>query len=386
MLPTMGPLFNTLDRFGKQLFKRTYGWTGVEIGCHTINMAQVRRIDERWQLAAVWSVEHPKPDPHESDSVSSSSNETFGWRTIDEIFEHGIATTLECLENLNSLFHGHNCAATLTDGMIDYRELDLPLGEPSESRAMLRSEIALETECELEELLMDCWDLPQCNPRASTSCFGAASIKRSAALLIASDLLRAGFECQTLDAIPCAMARTTSMMVDDESTSTLAVDLGYHQATITLVKAGHPLFSRGVRSLGLISLLERIAGSFEISMSDAQTLLLQSTNDQTAMGAKRDRFTSPLQREMVAFQQAISNEIDRTVQFASRANRSATPSQVLLMGTGVQVPCLDQAIAERVGLNVQSWAIDLSENLFGNQPIATYAIAAGLSALAWETA
>ncbi len=378
----MATIFSTLDRISQQLFNRTYGWTGVEIGCHTINLAQVRWTNERWQLAAVWSVEHPKTNSNEPSS--SSDEDAFGWLTADEIFENGLASTLQSLENLNSLFHGRYCAATLTDGMIDYRELDLPLGELSESKAMARSEIALETECDLEDLLLDCWELPQCNPRATTTCFGAVSIKKSAALTIARDLLRAGFECQTLDAVPCGMARATSMVVDDETISTLAIDLGYHQATITLVKAGQPLFSRAVRSLGLIPLLERISDSFEISKSDAQTLLFQANSDRTVKGETMDGFTSQLQRELGTYLQAISNEVNRTVQYTSRSHRSATPSQLLLMGTGVQIPCLDQALAERVGLECKTWAIELSENLFGNQPIATYAIAAGLSALAWE--
>ena len=377
----MASIFPSLNQIRQRLFNPSFGWTGVEIGCHTINMAQVRRIDERWVLAAVWSVKHPKSNSNESATTSSSRGDKFGWLSKEAIFEHGLTPTLVSLENLNSLFQGHYCAATLTDRMIDYRELDLPSVESTESKAMVRSEIALEVECELEELSIDCWDLPQSTPRAGTSSFGAVSIKRSAALMIASDLLRAGFECQTLDAIPCAMARSTSMVVDDESASTLAIDIGYGQVTITLVKAGIPVLSRGVRSLGLVTLLDQIATSFDLSWADAQTLLFQSPNDSRA---KTNRFSSPLQQQIIAFLQVIANEIDKTVLYVSRSHRSASPNQVLLMGAGARIPFLNQAIEERVGLPTQSWSIDLSENLFGSQPIATFAIAAGLSALAWE--
>jgi Tfp pilus assembly PilM family ATPase len=380
-LPTMATLFPTLNQLRQRLFGQSFGWTGVEVGCHTINMAQVRKIEERWVLAAVWSVKHPIAKPNESATTSSSKEEKFGWLSNEAIFEHGLAPTLKSLENLNSLFQGPYCAATLTDRMIDYRELDLPIVEPTESKEMVRSEIALEVECELEELSVDCWDLAQSPPRAGTSCFGAVSIKRSAALMIASDLLRAGFECQTLDAVPCAMARSTSMVVSDESTSTLAIDIGYGQATITLVKAGIPVLSRGVRNLGLVTLLDQIASSFDLSWADAQTLLFQSPNNTKA---NTTRFTSPLQQQILSFQYAIANEIDKTAQYVSRSHRSEAPDQVLLMGAGARIPFLNQAIEERAGLPTQSWAIDLSVNLFGSQPIANYAIAAGLSALAWE--
>lgn len=381
----MSSLFSHLDRISHRLFQHSYGWTGVEIGCHCINMAQVRKINNRWQLAAVWSVEHPTTFAIASSPDSPQCDENFGWLASDEIIEHGLAPTLEHLENLNALFHGRNCAATLTDGMIEYRELDLPACEPSESQAMVRSEIALELDCELDELLTDCWVLPQNRPRSNASNFGAVSLKRSTAMLLASDLLKAGFDCQTLDAMPCAMARATSMAVEDNDVATLAIDLGYHQATVTLVQDGHPILSRGLRDLGLFHLLELIAISFEISLSDAQTLLFQSpSNPEGDLNAIND-FSNPLQQKLGGYLQTLAHEIEKTIVFADRAYRAITPSQIMLMGAGVRIPAMDQAIEDRVGHATQTWAIDVSENLFGNQHVGVFAIAAGLSSLAWES-
>ena len=243
---------------------------------------------------------------------------------------------------------------------------------------MVRSEIALESETELDELLSDCWDLPQGNLRASTSGFGAVSIKRSAAQRVACDLLQAGFECQTLDAIPCAMARSVAMMTDDSIASTLAIDLGYQQATLTMVKDGKPMLSRGIRSLGMITLLGQIAASFEISLSDAKTLLFQSATKTPIATA------SPVHQQLSSFLQSLTNEIDKTIAYASRAYRSAVPDQLLLMGAGAIISCLDESISERICIPTKNWTIDLSENLFDSQITATYAIAAGLSSLAWE--
>ena len=378
-------LTSKLDHISHRGLGRSYGWTGIEIGCHAINMAQVRKVDDHWQLAAVWSVEHPTPYAMESNRNTSTSDEVFGWLAADEISEHGLAPTLELLENLNSLFHGRNCAATLTDGMIAYRELELPISDAIESNSMVSSEIAIESECDLEELSTGCWELPPNRPRAETSSFGAVSLKKSTALLVASDLLNAGFECQTLDAVPCAMARATSMVVADSSHSTLSVDLGYHQATVTLVMAGKPLMSRALRSFGLIPLLEQISRSFEIGMSDSQTLLFQSSSTRNGHLEVQDEFANPLQQTLSGFLQLLSNEIEKTVHYANRAYRSMTPCQLLLMGAGVRIPNVDQAIEGRVGLPTHTWAIDLSENLFGNQHVATYAVASGLSMLAWES-
>lgn len=203
-------------------------------------------------------------------------------------------------------------------------------------------------------------------------------------MLLASDLLQAGFECQTLDAMPCAMARATSMVVRDSSVATIAIDLGYQQSTITLVQNGKPVLSRGLRNLGLIQLLERIAVSFEVSVSDAQTLLFQSPASHSHSKGT-DGFSDLLQQRLNGYLQALSIEIDKTIHYANRSYRTMSPSLILLMGAGVRIATVDQAIEHRVGLTTQCWKIDVSENLFGNQHIAAFAIAAGLSALAWGT-
>ena len=388
----MSTLLSKLDRISHSLFNRSYGWTGLEIGCHAIHMAQVRKIDNRWIMAAVWSIEHPVPYTNEKARQSaaeplensSECKESFGWLAGEAICEHGLGGTLEQLENLEYLFQGSHCAATLSDGMIAYRELDLPMCELSETKSMILSEIAIETECDIEDLLAECWVLPQNRPRANTTSYGAVSLKRSTAMLVASDLLQAGFECQTLDAMPCAMARATSMVVPDSKVATLAIDLGYRQSTITLVQNGLPVLSRGLRNLGLIQLLEQIAVSFEISIADAQTLLFQSSSSE-GFAKEADGFSDLLQQRLNGYLHSLSNEIDKTIHFANRSYRTMSPSLILLMGAGVRIPGVDPAIEHRVGLTTQCWMIDVSDNLFGNQHIATFAIAAGLSALAWET-
>jgi Tfp pilus assembly PilM family ATPase len=382
----MRQLLSHLDRICDRVFNRSYGWTGVEIGCHAIHMAQVRRIDHSWQLAAVWSVEHPSHCSTESTESSSQDDETFGWLPSESICEKGLDTTLEYLRDLNTLFKGNYCAATLNDGMIDYREMELPQCNPSESLSMVHSEIALESESEMEQLIAGCWQLPNNRPNAITASFGAVSVKRSTAQRIANDLLAVGFECQTLDAVPCAMARATAMVTDDKQVATLAVDIGYKQATITLVHNGQPILSRGIRNLGLLPLIEQIATSFEITLSDSKTLLFQATAGRSVPTDDQDQFTNPLQQVLNQYMHILALEIDKTIEYANRAYRTITASQLLLMGDGCRIPSVQCELASRVGLLTQIWSIDLSSNLFGEQQIASFAIAAGLSALAWEDA
>ncbi len=349
-------------------------------------MAQVRKLEDRWQLATVWSVEHATPYVRatETESDSAACEETFGWLAPSMLREQGLGTTLDHLENLDSLFLGKKCAATLSDGLIAYRELELPVCAPTEVRSLLQSEITLESECDFEDLLTDYWELPSNRPRSTTNSFGAVSIDRSTAILLANDLLNAGFECRVLDAMPCAMARATSMVMDDPNATSLAIELGYQQTTITLVHDGQPILSRASRSIGLLSFLERVAQSFEINIADAQTLLFQTSTGRMKLPNAEDDFANPLQQKLSGFLQGIAHEIDRTLHYVQRVHRTMVPTQIVLMGEGTRIPSIASAVEEHVGLSTSTWSLNISESLFGNQQIATYAVASALSSLAWE--
>jgi Tfp pilus assembly PilM family ATPase len=187
-----------------------------------------------------------------------------------------------------------------------------------------------------------------------------------------------------MDALPCAIARSTAMVVTDPDISTLAIDLGYHQATLTLVKAGRPVLSRELRGLGVVALLDQIADALELSRSDAQILLFQPSGKSVCDGPNTLAFSNPIHQQLSSFFQVLASEIDKTIQFVNRAYRSATTNQLLLMGTGSRIANLERSLEDRTGLPARLWRIDLSDSLFGEQPTSVYAIAAGLSTLAWE--
>jgi Tfp pilus assembly PilM family ATPase len=384
----MRTLLNTVDQIRERFLTRSYGWTGVEIGCHCLNMAQVRKVQDRWQLAAVWSVDHPATYSVKADSNHPVADETFGWLSSEDILEFGLSSTVSLLDKLDSLFIGNACAATLNDGLISYRELELPSSDESDSQSMVRSEVATEIECDLEDVLTDCWALPQNRPCSTTTSYGTVSLKRSSAMVLANDLLHAGFECQILDAMPCAMARATCMAVENSNNSiqspTLAIDLGYQHATITLVDNGRPIMTRILRNSGLLQLLTQISATFEVSLADAQTLLFQSPTSRAFASDRSDEFTDPLQQKRNAYLMALTSEFEKTIVYISRTYRECIPSQILLMGGGVRIPNLKQAIEHRTEMPTDFWAIDTSSNLFGLKHAGVYAIASGLSALAWE--
>lgn len=349
-------------------------------------MAQVKRTDRRWELATVWSVEQETPHDRDLSSSTADSEKAFGWLSPTVLRREGLGATLEHFENLDSLFRGRECAATFSDGLIDYRELELPECAPTETHSLLQSEVTLESECDFDDLMTDYWELPANRPRSTTNSYGVVSLDRSVAIMTANDLLRSGFECRVLDAMPCAIARATCMMKDESDLPRLAIDLGYQQTTITLVHNEKPMLSRAARSIGLLPFLEQIAQGMEISLADAQTLLFQLPSSRKAMLAGDTDFANPLQQKLGGFVHALVHEIDRTLHYIQKAHRTMVPKEIVLMGEGTRIQNIAEWLEQQMGLATKTWSLDVSKSIFGNQPIGTYAVASALSALAWEDA
>lgn len=369
-------------------FQRSIGWTGIEIGCHEVKMAQVRKLDGRWCLSSIWTIENPIPYTSEGCEPMghrpNRTQESFGWLTNADLLENGLARLFNGAESLNGLFQGKKCAATLNDGMIDYRELDLPFSDLDDAFPVVSSEVAFEAECEPNELITDCWRLPKSRSRHESSTYAAVSLKCAAAEQLSTDLLRIGFDCQVIDAVPCAIARATQMMIQDHESITLAIDLGYGQSTVTIVQDDEPILTRSLRSCSLISLLEGIARVFEVSIADAQTLLFQSSANDSFRDSGKEGFSNPLRQRTDVFLNALACEINKTLEYCSRVFHSITPQQILIMGAGVKIPRIANVLEQKTNLLTHVWCMESAFGPLESQPIGSFAIAAGLSSLAWD--
>ena len=152
----------------------------------------------------------------------------------------------------------------------------------------------------------------------------------------------------------------------------------------SLVDNGTPILTRTLRNNGLVQLLEQIATAFEVSLAGAKTLLFQPPSSRLVSPDKIDDFTNPLKQNRNAYMMSLMSEIEKTILYANRSYRTIAPAQILLMGGGVRIPNVEQSIEQRVDLPTHFWSIDTSKNLFGMKHPGIYAVASGLSALAWE--
>ena len=384
----MNTAISLFDQVNTRWFQRSVGWTGIEIGCHDVKMAQVRKLHGRWSLSSIWTIENPVPYESEGKAPPAQRHnriqESFGWLASVDILENGLTPFFAGADNLHGLFQGKTCAATLNDCMIDYREIDLPFSNLDDAHPVVSSEVAFEAECDPNELVTDCWQLPKSRSRNESSTYAAVSLKCADAERISTDLLRIGFDCHVIDAVPCAIARATQMMIQDHESITLAIDLGYGQSTITIVQDNEPVLTRSLRSCSLISLLEGIARIFEVSLSDAQTLLFQSSSNDSFDDSGKEGFSNPLRQRIDAFLISLSYEVNKTLEYSRRLFHSASPERILLMGAGVKLPRIAQVLEQKTSLPTQFWCIETSLGQLENRPLGSFAIAAGLSCLAWD--
>jgi Tfp pilus assembly PilM family ATPase len=381
----MSSLLSKVAQLRSKILDRSYGWTGIEVGRHAIQLAQIEKIQGRFRLSAIWTVEHACS---KSDEVSESNNVargTFAWEQPETLLTNGISElTREQLANLNALFRGRKCSATLNDGLIEYRELELPEASPSESQSMVHSEIAIETSCEFDDILTACWSLPRGNARSSSMSMGAVSIRKSTATQLANQLLSVGFECQTLDALPCAMARALSLMNNEPSAVTMAVDLGYEQATLIVTAGQQLVLTRCLRNQGLVQLLHHISATYDVSLSDAHVLLFQSESRIGGSPTGSNNSLNALHQQINRMLQSLRHEVERTLRFLGRSMGIAPPTQLVVMGAGSAIPNVAKLIEGRLGIPTSPWTMEYGDGENNGVQLSPYAVAAGLSMLAWE--
>ena len=384
----MNAAISLFRQFNTRWFQRSVGWTGIEIGCYEVKMAQVCKLDGRWSLSSIWTIENPGPYASEGKGslphLIHGNRASFDWMAGADILKNGLTQFFTEADNLNALFQGKKCAATLSDGMIDYRELDLPFSDLDDAYPVISSDVAFEMECDPNELITDCWRLPNSRSRNESSAYAAVSLKCAEAEQLSKDLLTLGFDCQVIDAVPCAIARATQMMIQDNESITLAIDLGYNQSTITMVQNDQPVLTRSLRNCGLISLLEGIARIFEVSLSDAQTLLFQSPANDLVNDSGQEEFSNPLRQRTDTFLHALSYEINKTLEYSRRLLHSVAPERILLMGAGVKIPRIAIVLEQKTSIPTQVWCMESSLGQWGSRPLGSFAIAAGLSSLAWD--
>lgn len=368
---------------------RGWGWIGIDMSPYHVHLAQLRQVAGSWRLARAWSIDRSAVSPAEDEAGETFGEQAvgsgladFAWIDPDQLSELGLGPLAPQLTQVVELFRGRQAAVTLSDGWMDYREMELPELEPDELHQILQSEILLEAEAEEMELVTALWELQGGRKAPGMLNFGTTAIGASSSRRLAHDLRRLHLECQVLDAVPCCQARAVGMGPVEVAATVLAVDIGYRQVTMTLVRDGQPVMSRCLRQLGLGAALQRVAGSMQIPFRDANTLLFHRPDAGCQHPAARA--SDPLQPLRQRLIQQLADEIVRTMGYIQRCLSGFQPVQIQVMGIGSQLPGLVDTLESRSNIETRVWSIEADTQVPEQIPLGALAVACGLSALAWE--
>ena len=360
------------------LFSRQLGWIGIDVGTHTVKLAQAVREGASVRLHRAAVIERPESwsghDALANDEPRTSHPE--------------IRAALEC-----GGFSGRNAVCTLPMNLCELRGLNLPPGTEHERRTMAADELAEEWAERKAQLEFDIWELDAARGEKSTDAFNVNLLAASRPWVaqIWRDCRQSGLDCWAIDGVPLALARAVGLAGGTPTgRRALAVDWGYSNTTLAIVGEFRSWYSRRIQDCPFSKALESVMDMFGVTLEQAQHLV-------DAYGLTSSNAVPPTDREI---QSAISatvagtldelvGQLTRTLQFAETQRRHLQPTSIWLMGGGASMRNIDHYLQEALKLPVRIWKLPAGEDeIFcaADNRSALFGPAVALSSLAWRAA
>jgi Tfp pilus assembly PilM family ATPase len=354
------------------------GWIGVDVGTHTVKLAQAVRTPLGVVLrhAAVVQRSSSWPDDDElalAIPVGSSSE---------------IRAALEC-----GNFRGRNAACLLPMNVCELRGLKVPAGDVEERRAMIANELADDWVDRALPMEFDFWEVAVDKATESPESFNVNVISVALPWVsrIADDCHEARLDCWAVDGGPLAIARAVRLATRLRSDQrVLAVDWGFSNATLCVVGNDRPLYARRLHHCSFRRCLEAIQSQLGVSQDRAQHLadthgVAAAASDDVAQPAIQGAIADAV-GETVG---QLVDEIQRTLKFFESQRRHLRPNAVWLMGGGASMRNIGPHLCDLLEMPVHVWSVPIDPQLGdvadGNHS-ALFGTAVALSALAWRAA
>ena len=351
--------------------KRT-GWIGVDIGTSTVKVAQVTRAQNRLKLSGYAVVPRREAWPTENlmPNEPLSSN--------DE---------MRAAISLSGDFRGRHAAATLPMAACEIQMVD---GVPNSSAGQdcaIRRAIELATQKSVEDSQYAYWGdappfQPENNLRTNVLAVGTAWSDK-----LVDDVSQSGWLCETIDAVPFALARAVAMQDGYESSLPVAaLDWGFARATFCAIVGGRPVYVRCLKKCALASLIETMVHELNVTKEEAQRLLqMHGLGDRP--GHDSDE-TSELIREIVAESLSrLEQQLKRTISHLQVQRANIAPQKIHLFGGGAVINGLAEHVMHHLKIKTSVWRFDKNYPPAANRsaaPSCLFGPAIALSALAWE--
>jgi len=409
-------------------FSQRLGWIGVDVGTHTVKLAQAVRDGAAVRLHRAAVIQ--RPTAWCGDDALALEQPITSYPEI--------RAALEC-----GGFVGRDAICSLPMNVCQLRALNVPPGSERERRTMIADELAADWAELRQPMEFDFWELEPGQGEKGSDGFNVSVLAASRLWVdqLRRDCRRNGLDCWAIDAAPLAMARAVALAGGlAGGRRVLAVDWGYSNATLCVVGDDRPLYSRRIHDCAFGMVLEAIMRLFDVTLDEAQYLaesqglavreadspadtgvresadtepaVVRGSPDPASSGTVGRPATTAVGRPATTGEPAASwvadpktqaaitdaaeaplneliRQIGRTLEFMEAQRRQLHPAAIWLLGGGASMrnvgPCLERAL----GLPVHIWNVSPDQAPIpcaAGDRSAVFGAAVALSASAWRAA
>lgn len=376
------PPLRTQGGVTKLVLSSNLGWIGVDLGTHTVKLAQAVRSPEGVRLRHAAVIQRPNPWS-EQDSLALDEPDP-SWPEI--------LAALEC-----GGFRGRSAACLLPMNVCELRGLKIPQGDEQERRAMIASELNDDESERATPIDFDYWELGTEKGLENSDGFNVnvMSVTRPWIDQVAADFQRARLDCWAIDGTPLAIARAIGLAAAPRNADrVVAVDWGFSNTTLAVVGKGRPLYARRLHNCHFRKCLEAIEDTLGVTRDHAQHLV--NVHGVVAPGAESSPGAGGEREIQVAITDAIADvlaslveQIGRTLRFVESQRRHQHPAALWLLGGGASVRNIGPQLSASLGLPVSIWGVPIERDAEAparGRQAALFGTAFALSALAWGAA
>ena len=355
-----------------------YGWIGVDVGTHTVKLAQTVRDGGRVRLHRAAVIQRP---------ISWSGDDGLALEQPVTSYPE-IRAAIECGD-----FAGRNAISALPMNACQLRSLNVPPGSDQERRTIIADELA-EDWAELRNPMeFDFWETEPGKTEKGTDSFNVNVLATSRQWIsqLWRDCRRSGLDCWAIDGLPLAMARTVGLAGGlSGGKRALVVDWGYSNTTFCIAGDERPLYCRRIHDCAFGRAVEAITKGLDVTLDEAQHLVEHEGVVAAGDGSSGDSATAKaLTTAAAGTLDELVRHIGRTLQFTEMHRRHLQPATVWLMGGGASMKNIGPYLAEALPLPVHVWTLDSEAEPIacaaGNRA-ALFGSAAALSSLVWRAA
>jgi type IV pilus assembly protein PilM len=355
-----------------------YGWIGVDVGTHTVKLAQTVRDGGRVRLHRAAVIQRP---------TSWTADDGLALEQPITSYPE-IRAAIECGD-----FKGRNAISALPMNVCQLRSLSVPPGSDRERRTIITDELADDWADLRNPMEFDFWETEPGKTEKGTDSFNVNVLATSRLWLsqLWRDCRRNGLDCWAIDGLPLAMARTVGLVGGlAGGKRVLVVDWGYSNTTLCIAGDDRPLYSRRINDCAFGRVVDAIMNGLDVTLDEAQHLIehdgvLASHGEPDGDLEAAKAITSAAAGTL----DELVRQLGRTLQFMDMHRRHLQPAAVWLTGGGASMKNVGPYLAEALSLPVHVWNLEPEaepiECAAGSRA-AVFGSAAALSSLAWRAA